>query len=234
MANVRQFADMVFVIPDTDPTPYIQAMVSPQDIARQRCCYVRGEDMADFPSREWVESVMPVWLVPRSESVSSSFIRAVYHNSVRLSEGVLAPPCGGGSQCVRGTDCPPLHSPTQDNAQAQRILFARTDSTGKPVLSGSGSAAATTPDANWDRPRLVAKARYYLSRPRADAEPSTYWSGEQLRTWGEPSLQNGGGRGQQRVPRQRGAFDDMFVRRETLFREMVEPQGFRRHRPVPY
>lgn len=51
MANVRQSADMVLVIPDTDPTPYIQAMVSPQDIARQRCCYVRGKDMADFPSR---------------------------------------------------------------------------------------------------------------------------------------------------------------------------------------
>jgi hypothetical protein len=29
---VKRFADMVFVIPDTDPTPWIRAMVSEQDV----------------------------------------------------------------------------------------------------------------------------------------------------------------------------------------------------------
>ena len=30
--NVKKYADMVFVIPDTDPTPWIKAMISEQDL----------------------------------------------------------------------------------------------------------------------------------------------------------------------------------------------------------
>lgn len=33
-------------------------------------CYVRGEDMLDFPGREFVEDRMPVYFVPRTEGVS--------------------------------------------------------------------------------------------------------------------------------------------------------------------
>lgn len=74
--KIKQFADMVFVIPDVDPTFWMQLMLSDEDIANKNCCYVRGDDMEQFPGREWIESQMPVFLTPRMPSVSSSEIRS--------------------------------------------------------------------------------------------------------------------------------------------------------------
>lgn len=79
MTNVKPFVDQLFVIPHTDPLHYIKNMVSEQDIASGACCYARGDDMLQFPSREWVESVMPVHFVPRTEGCSSTLIRTIYH-----------------------------------------------------------------------------------------------------------------------------------------------------------
>ena len=79
MKNVKPFADQIYVIPSTDPLLYIQSMVSNQDVANGSCCYARGDDMLNFPSREWVESVMPVHFVPRTEGCSSTLIRTIYY-----------------------------------------------------------------------------------------------------------------------------------------------------------
>lgn len=79
MNNVKPFADQIYVIPSTDPLLYIKSMVSDQDVASGSCCYARGDDMLNFPSREWVESVMPVHFVPRTEGCSSTLIRTIYH-----------------------------------------------------------------------------------------------------------------------------------------------------------
>ena len=35
--------------------------------------------MLQFPGREWVESVMPVHFVPRTENCSSTLLRTIYH-----------------------------------------------------------------------------------------------------------------------------------------------------------
>jgi len=79
MKNVKPFVDQLFVIPSTDPLLYIKSVVSEQDIATGSCCYARGDDMLNFPGREWVESVMPVYFVPRTEACSSTLIRTIYH-----------------------------------------------------------------------------------------------------------------------------------------------------------
>lgn len=79
MRNVKPFVDQLFVIPSTDPTPYLQAMTSEQDVETGSCCYARGDDMLQFPGREWVESVMPVHFVPRTENCSSTLLRTIYH-----------------------------------------------------------------------------------------------------------------------------------------------------------
>jgi len=79
MKNVKPFVDQLYVIPHTDPLLYIQSVVSKQDIEVGSCCYARGDDMLQFPGRDWVESVMPVHFVPRTESCSSSLIRTIYH-----------------------------------------------------------------------------------------------------------------------------------------------------------
>lgn len=77
--NVKPFVDLIYVIPSTDPLPYIKAATSQSDIDRGMCCYARGDDMTEFPSRAWVESVMPVHFLPRTESCSSSLVRVLYH-----------------------------------------------------------------------------------------------------------------------------------------------------------
>lgn len=79
MKNVKPYVDQIYVIPSTDPLLYIQSMVSQQDIDMGTCCYARGDDMLNFPGREWVESVMPVHFVPRTEACSSTLIRTIYH-----------------------------------------------------------------------------------------------------------------------------------------------------------
>ncbi|GMH54651.1 hypothetical protein TrLO_g10970 [Triparma laevis f. longispina] len=79
MANLKPHVDMIYVIPSTDPMPYIQMAVSDQDIEQGLCCYARGDDMLEFPGRTWVESVMPVHFLPRTEGCSSSLIRIIYH-----------------------------------------------------------------------------------------------------------------------------------------------------------
>lgn len=79
MKNVKPFVDQLYVIPSTDPLMYIKSMVSEQDIRTGACCYARGDDMLQFPGREWVESVMPVHFVPRTEACSSTLIRTIYH-----------------------------------------------------------------------------------------------------------------------------------------------------------
>jgi len=79
MMNVKPFVDQLYVIASTDPLLYIKSAVSEQDIEAGSCCYARGDDMLHFPGREWVESVMPVYFVPRTESCSSTLIRTIYH-----------------------------------------------------------------------------------------------------------------------------------------------------------
>lgn len=79
MKNVKPYVDQIYVIPSTDPELYLKSMVSEQDILSGKCCYARGDDMLQFPGREWVESVMPVHFVPRTESCSSTLIRTIYH-----------------------------------------------------------------------------------------------------------------------------------------------------------
>mmetsp|Transcript_23206 Transcript_23206/g.48176 ORF Transcript_23206/g.48176 Transcript_23206/m.48176 type:complete len:450 (+) Transcript_23206:88-1437(+) len=81
MENVKPYVDIIYVIPSTDPLPYIKNAVSAQDIDAGLCCYARGDDMLNFPSRDWVESVMPVHFLPRTEGCSSSLIRTIYHAS---------------------------------------------------------------------------------------------------------------------------------------------------------
>mmetsp|Transcript_20801 Transcript_20801/g.33512 ORF Transcript_20801/g.33512 Transcript_20801/m.33512 type:complete len:410 (+) Transcript_20801:1234-2463(+) len=79
MKNVKPYVDQIYVIPSTDPLLYIKSMVSDQDIANGSCCYARGDDMLNFPGREWVEAHMPVHFVPRTEGCSSTLIRTIYH-----------------------------------------------------------------------------------------------------------------------------------------------------------
>jgi len=71
MQNVKKYADIVFAIPDTDPTPYILSAIA----ENKNSVFVRGDDMPNFPSRESVERLMEVRFVPYTEGISSTALR---------------------------------------------------------------------------------------------------------------------------------------------------------------
>jgi len=77
--NIKEYVDQIYVIPAINPTLYIKSMVSNKDIEKNNCCYVRGEDMLKFPSREYIESIMPIYFLPRTHNISSTLIRSLYH-----------------------------------------------------------------------------------------------------------------------------------------------------------
>ena len=54
MKNVKKYAEHVYLIKGTDPTPFIQLMLNQKD-NKESSCYIRGDDMKEFPSREFVE-----------------------------------------------------------------------------------------------------------------------------------------------------------------------------------
>lgn len=93
IARLRPHVDSVFVIPHTDPTVFLEAIVSPQDIEAGVTCFVRGEDMPAFPGRRWVEGVMPVHLLPRYEGVSSTMVKRTYGGDPRLVRHLARAAC---------------------------------------------------------------------------------------------------------------------------------------------
>lgn len=74
MANLKKHVDQVYVIPATDPTPYISAAIDRNKVAES--CYLRGDDMPHFPARGLIEELgMDVVFVPYTQGVSSTQLR---------------------------------------------------------------------------------------------------------------------------------------------------------------
>jgi len=86
IANVKQFADIVFVIPSTDPTPFVLGAVGLQK--GETAAFIRGDDMPNFPGRGAVEKIMHVIFVPYTAGISSTMLR-----SKLLSEPQTQTPC---------------------------------------------------------------------------------------------------------------------------------------------
>lgn len=92
--------------------------MSPADLAAGACAYVRGDDMPSFPGKAWVEARMPVYLLPRTDAVSSTFIKRLYGGG------------GGGGAEGAGADA----AAEAPGGQRQLVTaFARLDYTGKPL-----------------------------------------------------------------------------------------------------
>lgn len=72
MHNVKTYADIVYVIPSTDPTLFIQMIDDKNENSK---CYIRADDMRNFPGIEYVSSVMPIIYLPYTKGVSSTQIR---------------------------------------------------------------------------------------------------------------------------------------------------------------
>ena len=77
----------MFVISSTDPSPYLHCCVHLQE--GQTALYVRGDDMPHFPGRSVVEPLMPIKLLPYTQGVSSTMLRA------QLLQGATKPSSNG-------------------------------------------------------------------------------------------------------------------------------------------
>lgn len=73
MLNVKRYADQVFCVAGTDPSNFIKSIVHLRE--NETAVYVRGDDMADFPSRKVVEELMTVKFLPYTNGVSSTQLR---------------------------------------------------------------------------------------------------------------------------------------------------------------
>jgi len=71
MRNVKQIADHVYIIPDTDPTFYLKSMIN----FNQNSCYVRGNDMPNFPGRKSIEGKIDIKFMNYTKGISSTDIR---------------------------------------------------------------------------------------------------------------------------------------------------------------
>jgi len=179
---IRTLCDAVFVIDDTDPTAAIQGAVDLEQAAAGHCVYVRGDDMPDFPAKEWVEGVMEVVLLPRTESVSSSFIRLLYHQQLPQPqlEG-QAQAAGGrgqadesshGSADAPSSTCATLPAPAAGDGTAAQAPApaAATPVPSLPLPPRSGRARAATEAS-------TARSTVAVPTARTGAPPSTVTTG---------------------------------------------------------
>jgi cytidyltransferase-like protein len=84
VAAVAQYADHVFVVNSTDPTPALHDAIVKHagdvDLPLfDNCIYMRGRDMPAFPGRGLVEPIMRIELVDYTEGISSTMIRNMAH-----------------------------------------------------------------------------------------------------------------------------------------------------------
>lgn len=74
MENVSKFAKRVFIVPDTNPTECLKYMVSDDDNF-DNACYIRGEDMVEFPGKKFVESRLSIHYIPYTVGISATQLR---------------------------------------------------------------------------------------------------------------------------------------------------------------
>ena len=74
MNDVKKIADIVYVIPDTNPTEYIKNIIF-KDSNKENSCYIRGNDMINFPGKELVSSKMNIKYYPYTQGISATMIR---------------------------------------------------------------------------------------------------------------------------------------------------------------
>lgn len=75
--SILPHIDQLYVIPSTDPSLYLKAMLHPYDTPNTGC-FIRGDDMQNFPGIEQVKNRISVRFLPYTQGVSSTQIRKKY------------------------------------------------------------------------------------------------------------------------------------------------------------
>lgn len=74
MSKVKKFCDIVYVIPHKDPTFFLKCIVRDDD-TNETACFIRGDDMPNFPGKEFINSKMSIKYLPYTTGISSTQIR---------------------------------------------------------------------------------------------------------------------------------------------------------------
>jgi cytidyltransferase-like protein len=84
MINVKRYADQVYCVAGTDPSTFVTCIVHLRE--NETALYVRGDDMADFPSRHVVEELMPVKFLPYTNGISSTKLREELFSHIQTND----------------------------------------------------------------------------------------------------------------------------------------------------
>ena len=84
MLNVKRYADQVYCVAGTDPSTFVTCIVHLRE--NETAIYVRGDDMAEFPSRHIVEALMPVKFLPYTAGVSSTKLRQELYSHIQSND----------------------------------------------------------------------------------------------------------------------------------------------------
>lgn len=84
MLNVKRYADEVYCVSGTDPSNFVKCIVNLRE--NETALYVRGDDMADFPSRSVVEELMPIKFLPYTNGVSSTKLRQELFSHIQADD----------------------------------------------------------------------------------------------------------------------------------------------------
>ncbi|CAF1589224.1 unnamed protein product [Adineta ricciae] len=84
MLNVKRYADEVYCVAGTDPSNFVKCIVHLQE--NETAVYIRGDDMADFPSRHVVEELMPIKFLPYTNGVSSTQLRKELFSHIQADD----------------------------------------------------------------------------------------------------------------------------------------------------
>jgi cytidyltransferase-like protein len=74
VAKIKKFCDSVFIVSDKDPSLYLKAIIRDYD-NKENACFIRGDDMPNFPGKRIVEEKMSIKYVPYTQGISSTEIR---------------------------------------------------------------------------------------------------------------------------------------------------------------
>jgi glycerol-3-phosphate cytidylyltransferase-like family protein len=84
MLNVKRYADQVFCVAGTDPSNFVKCAVHLRE--DETAVYIRGDDMAEFPSRHVVEALMPIKFLPYTNGVSSTKLRKELYSHIEADD----------------------------------------------------------------------------------------------------------------------------------------------------
>lgn len=82
--NVKSHCNIIFIVADVDPTFYIK-MILDTKLHQEEICFMRADDMIDFPGKPFVEKKMKIEYVSYTNGISSTMIRKLHSHSNNLS-----------------------------------------------------------------------------------------------------------------------------------------------------